>query len=85
MDTLEKARAAGFVVLLDGRIGRETYHTITGSLSALERFEALCLASPVLMRGREEAGGVAARREGAVVNNAAGIGGSTVSPRQCVD
>jgi hypothetical protein len=70
MDTLEKARAAGFVVLLDGRIGRETYHTITGSLSALERFEALCSASAVLMPSREDAGGVAARREGAVINNA---------------
>ncbi|MFM0068785.1 hypothetical protein [Paraburkholderia aspalathi] len=49
MDTLQKARAAGFVVLLDGRIGRETYHTVSGSLSSLERFEALCTAHPVQM------------------------------------
>jgi len=42
MNTLEMARAAGFVILLDGKIGRETYHSVMGSLSALERFQALC-------------------------------------------
>lgn len=53
MNTLEKARAAGFVVLLDGRIGRETYHTVSGSLIALERFEAMCSGQhPPEPRGR---------------------------------
>lgn len=42
MNTLEMARAAGFVILLDGKIGRETYYSVTGSLLALERFQALC-------------------------------------------
>lgn len=42
MNTLEMARAAGFVILLDGKIGQEAYHSVTGSLRALERFEALC-------------------------------------------
>lgn len=42
MNTLEMARAAGFVILLDGKIGRETYCSVTGSLLALERFQALC-------------------------------------------
>ncbi len=42
MNTLEMARAAGFVILLDGKIGRETYHSVMGSLAALERFQALC-------------------------------------------
>lgn len=52
MDTLEKARATGFVVLLDGKIGRETYCSITGSPPALERFEALCSAHPAQMHQR---------------------------------
>lgn len=47
MDTIEMARAAGLVVLLDARIGQQTYHTVTGSLAALERFEALCRRTPV--------------------------------------
>jgi len=42
MNTLEMARAAGFVILLDGKIGRETYQSVTGSLLALQRFQALC-------------------------------------------
>ena len=44
MDLLEMARVAGLVVLLDARIGQQTYTTVTGSLAALERFEALCRA-----------------------------------------
>lgn len=44
MNTLEKARLAGLVVLLEARIGREIYHTVSGSITALEKFEALCLA-----------------------------------------
>ena len=37
-EILEKARAAGFMVLLNGRIGREEYHSVTGSEAALQRF-----------------------------------------------
>jgi len=38
MDIIEIARAAGLVVLLDGKIGREEYHSVSGSLPALRRF-----------------------------------------------
>ncbi|BCZ84430.1 hypothetical protein [Paraburkholderia terrae] len=37
---LSIARRAGMLVMLDGRIGRETYHSVTGSLSSLHRFVA---------------------------------------------
>jgi hypothetical protein len=55
MNTLEMARAAGFVVLLDGRIGRETYHSVTGSVLALERFQALCRGSGNTVDGGDAA------------------------------
>ncbi|MFM0515058.1 hypothetical protein [Paraburkholderia sp. RL17-373-BIF-A] len=32
------ARAAGLTVILNGRIGREEYHSVSGPISALERF-----------------------------------------------
>ncbi|HEX7907306.1 MAG TPA: hypothetical protein VF534_04340 [Paraburkholderia sp.] len=38
MDIIEMARAAGLTVLLDGKIGREEYHSVSGSLPALRRF-----------------------------------------------
>lgn len=38
MDILELAREAGLQVLLDARIGSQTYHSICGSLPALQRF-----------------------------------------------
>jgi hypothetical protein len=37
---LSIARHAGMLVMLDGRIGRETYQSVTGSLSSLQRFVA---------------------------------------------
>jgi hypothetical protein len=37
---LSIARRAGMLVMLDGRIGRETYQSVTGSLSSLQRFVA---------------------------------------------
>ena len=37
-DILETARAAGLMVLLNGRIGREDYQSVSGSVAALERF-----------------------------------------------
>ncbi|KAA1007782.1 hypothetical protein FVF58_24040 [Paraburkholderia panacisoli] len=38
MDILEMARNSGMLVMLDGRIGREEYHSVSGSLQALQRF-----------------------------------------------
>lgn len=38
MDIIQLARASGMLVMLDGRIGREEYHSFYGSLLALERF-----------------------------------------------
>ena len=38
MDIIEMARSSGMAVILDGRIGREEYQSVCGSLSALQRF-----------------------------------------------
>lgn len=38
MDIIELAREAGLEVLLDARIGTLTYHSVSGSLTALQRF-----------------------------------------------
>jgi hypothetical protein len=38
MDIIELARSSGMAVILDGRIGREEYQSVCGSLSALKRF-----------------------------------------------
>jgi hypothetical protein len=38
MNIVDIARASGLIVILDGRIGREEYQSICGSVSALERF-----------------------------------------------
>ncbi|MFM0243833.1 hypothetical protein [Paraburkholderia sediminicola] len=50
MDIAAMARTAGLTVLLDGRIGRETYESVSGSLEALRRFgdayRAACDAAP---------------------------------------
>lgn len=37
-EILNKARAAGLTVLLNGRIGREEYNSESGSVVALQRF-----------------------------------------------
>lgn len=50
MNIIEMARQSGMLVLLEARIGREEYHSISGSLSALERFAAAVRA------GTEESG-----------------------------
>ncbi|MCP3725129.1 hypothetical protein M3I53_18685 [Paraburkholderia sp. CNPSo 3272] len=43
MDIIDLARASGLTVILDGRIGREEYQSVCGSVSALQRFaESLC-------------------------------------------
>jgi hypothetical protein len=38
MDIVDMAHASGFTVILDGRIGREEYQSVCGSVSALQRF-----------------------------------------------
>lgn len=38
VDIAAMARTAGLTVLLEGRIGRETYESVSGSLEALRRF-----------------------------------------------
>lgn len=38
MDIVKLARTSGLQILLDARIGRETYHSVSGSLSSLQRF-----------------------------------------------
>jgi len=37
-DIIELARAAGLTVVLDGRIGRQEYQSVSGPVSALYRF-----------------------------------------------
>lgn len=45
MDIVKIARATGLQILLDARIGRETYHSVSGSLLSLQRFaDAVCAA-----------------------------------------
>lgn len=76
MNTLDKARAAGLVVLLDACIGQRMYYTVTGTVDALERFEALC---------REAAasdGGAGA--EGSVSKNVAATRAPTSERRRSV-
>jgi len=38
MDIIDMARASGLTVILDGRIGRQEYQSVCGSISALQRF-----------------------------------------------
>ena len=38
MDILNMARDSGMLIMLDARIGREEYHSVYGSLQALQRF-----------------------------------------------
>jgi hypothetical protein len=38
VDVIQLARSAGLTVILNGRIGREEYHSVSGPISALERF-----------------------------------------------
>ncbi|WP_225031770.1 hypothetical protein [Paraburkholderia sp. XV] len=43
---IKLARDAGLTVVLDGTIGTQHYHSVTGSIDALERFAAACVKSP---------------------------------------
>jgi hypothetical protein len=38
IDIIEMARSSGMAVILDGRIGREEYQSVCGSLLVLQRF-----------------------------------------------
>jgi hypothetical protein len=45
MDILDMARKSGMTVVLDAKIGRQEYHTVYGSVTALEHFAELVAAS----------------------------------------
>jgi hypothetical protein len=65
MDIVGMARSAGLTVVLDGRIGREEYQSVCGSISALQRFaESLrqCAAHENDGAARRAAGGSASAR-----------------------
>ncbi|RKE23940.1 hypothetical protein B0G76_8640 [Paraburkholderia sp. BL23I1N1] len=73
MDIVEIARKAGMQILLDARIGRETYHSVCGSLQSLQHFaDAVCAAAaagtPVHEDndGRREAGVAPVTLEGEI-------------------
>ena len=51
-DILETARAAGLMVMLVAQIGREQYHSISGSIAALRRFGDAYSAPPATDLGR---------------------------------
>lgn len=38
MDIIDMARESGMAIVLNARIGREEYHSVCGSLSALQKF-----------------------------------------------
>lgn len=45
MDILDIARQAGMTVVLEARIGRQEYHSVHGSIAALESFAERVRAS----------------------------------------
>ncbi|REE22373.1 hypothetical protein B0G81_1260 [Paraburkholderia sp. BL6665CI2N2] len=47
MNIIDMARESGMAVILDARIGREEYHSVCGSLSALEKFADAIRQTPV--------------------------------------
>jgi hypothetical protein len=56
MDIIELARQAGLQVLLDARIGSQTYHSVCGSLPSLQRFaEAIEAATRATLPRRHNA------------------------------
>jgi hypothetical protein len=54
MDIIDMARASGMAVILDGRIGREEYQSVCGSLSALQRFAEAVRQGTVQQSGRQK-------------------------------
>lgn len=62
MDIIDMARASGMAVILEGRIGREEYQSVCGSLSALQRFaEAVRQGTVQQSDGQKRAGTAASR------------------------
>jgi hypothetical protein len=51
MDIIDMARASGMTVILDGKIGREEYRSVCGSLSALRRLAEAVRHSTVGSKG----------------------------------
>lgn len=47
MDIVDIARQAGMTVVLEARIGRQEYHSVHGSLAALESFAERVRATSV--------------------------------------
>ena len=47
MDILDVARQAGMTVVLEARIGRQEYHSVYGSLAALQSFAEQVRASAI--------------------------------------
>lgn len=45
MDIVKLAKDAGMLVVIDGRIGREEYRSVYGSMQALQRFAEALRAS----------------------------------------
>ena len=54
MDIIDMARASGMAVLLDGRIGREEYQSVCGSLRALQRFADAVRQATVDQNGNQK-------------------------------
>lgn len=69
MDILELARKAGMQVLLDAQIGQQSYHSVCGSLTALQRFaDAVCAA-----KTEQAAKQAAVQSNGAVATSKASV------------
>ncbi|MFM0045414.1 hypothetical protein PQQ99_04590 [Paraburkholderia sediminicola] len=62
MDIIGMARASGMAVILDGRIGREQYQSVCGSLSALQRFAEAVRLGTVQQGGHQKRTTPPARR-----------------------
>ncbi|WP_118182935.1 hypothetical protein [Paraburkholderia phosphatilytica] len=45
MPVLALSREAGMQIVLDARIGRQTYHSVRGTLTSLQRFADAVLAA----------------------------------------
>jgi hypothetical protein len=54
MDIIDMARASGMAVTLDGRIGREEFQSVCGSLSALQRFAEAVRQGTVQQSGSQK-------------------------------
>ncbi|MEA3129274.1 MAG: hypothetical protein QOF46_1069 [Paraburkholderia sp.] len=62
MDIIDIARASGMAVILEGRIGREEYQSVCGSLSALQRFAEAVRQGTAQQGDSQKRAGTAASR-----------------------